>query len=203
MKPASFAALERLGRVRLSESFFLREFLHSEIAQHYRLANVPDDPELAIAAGKRLCEELLEPLQAELGRIAVRSAFRSCEVNALGNRHGHNCASNQKNFAAHIWDRRDAHGNMGSMACIVIPRFADHLEAGGDWRELAWWIHDHLPYSFLGFHPVRGAFNIGWREVPQRRIDSFIAPRGTLTKPGMANHAGLHREHYAGSALFR
>jgi hypothetical protein len=60
-------ALEELGRVRLSARFFMRDFLHSEIANFYGMPNIPDDPDLAIKAGKRLCEELLEPLEATFG----------------------------------------------------------------------------------------------------------------------------------------
>src|SRR5262245_53914329 len=52
-------------------SFFMRDFLYSEIANVHRISNLPDDPDLAIAAGRRLCEELLEPLQATFGRIAI------------------------------------------------------------------------------------------------------------------------------------
>ena len=63
-KPASMKALETLGRVRLSEHFFMREMLYSEIANFHGIPNIPDDPDLAIAAGSRLCEELLEPLHA-------------------------------------------------------------------------------------------------------------------------------------------
>jgi len=44
------------------------------------------------------------------------------------------------------------------------------------------------------------AFNIGWRERPRRRIDSFIAPKGCLTRPGMVNHAGSHAEFHPGFA---
>jgi hypothetical protein len=80
----SYRALEEFGRVRLSANFFMREFLHSEIAQYYRLLNVPVDPDLAIEAGARLCAELLEPLQAAFGRIVIRSGYRSPQVNALG-----------------------------------------------------------------------------------------------------------------------
>ena len=63
-KPGSMKALEDMGRARLSESFFLRDFLHSEIADFYGMSNIPDDPDLAIEAGSRLCEELLERLRA-------------------------------------------------------------------------------------------------------------------------------------------
>ena len=68
----------------------MRDFLYSEIANVHRMANLPDDPDLAIAAGRRLCEHLLEPLQATFGRIAIRSAYRSPAVNAYGNAHDHN-----------------------------------------------------------------------------------------------------------------
>ena len=72
-KPESVKALETLGRERLSKSFFMRDFLYSEVANFYRLPNIPENPDLAIANGKRLCEELLEPLQATFGRITIRS----------------------------------------------------------------------------------------------------------------------------------
>jgi hypothetical protein len=197
-KPASVAALEDLGRSRLSQNFFLRDFLHSEIAAFYGLANAPDDVDLAVAAGTRLCEEILEPLQDRFGRLHVRSGFRSCEVNAMGNENGHNCATNEKNYSGHIWDRRDADGRMGATACVVVPWFADRYEKGEDWRSLAWWIHDHLPYSQLCFFPIYAAFNISWHEQPGRLIRSFVKPKGTLTKPGMENHRGSHAKWYAG-----
>jgi hypothetical protein len=188
--------LEELGRARLSPSFFLRDFLMSEIAVIHGIANIPDDPDLAIAAGSALCRNLLEPLKATFGHVAIRSAYRSSAVNGFGNANGLNCAVNESNYAGHIWDRRDADGHIGATACIVIPWFADRYAEGADWRGLAWWIHDHLPYSHLQFFPKLAAFNIGWHERPIRRIDSFIAPRGCLTKGGMANHAGDHGAWY-------
>jgi hypothetical protein len=196
--PATVAALEKLGRVRLSPSFFMRDFLFSDIAAIHGIPNLPDDPDLAIAAGTRLCTDLLEPLQARFGRIGIRSAYRSCAVNGYGNAHKLNCASNEANYAGHIWDRRDANGHMGATACIVIPRFADAFTEEGDWQKLAWWIHDHLPYSDMEFFPHLWAFNLTWHEVPRRRISSYVAPRGVLTKPGLDSHGGSHAELWAG-----
>ncbi len=190
--------LEELGRVRLSPSFFLRDFLMSEIAVIHGIANVPDDPDLAVAAGSALCRDLLEPLKATFGHVAIRSAYRSGAVNAFGNANGLNCAANEASRAGHIWDQRDADGCLGATACIVIPWFADRYAAGADWRVLAWWVHDHLPYSRLQFFPKLAALNIQWHERPIRRIDSFIAPKGCLTKPGRANHAADHGEWYRG-----
>lgn len=201
--PTNVKALEELGRVRLSQNFYMRDFLHSEVAEIYRLPNIPDNPELAIEVGTQLCEELLEPLEARFGRIAVRSGYRSCEVNEICNQKKQNCASNEKNYAAHIWDRLDAEGKKGATACIVIPSFADYLADGGDWRELAWYIHDTLPYSTLYFFAKLGAFNIQWQEVPIRCIDSYIEPKGCLTKPGMPNHGGSHEELYEISTFMK
>ncbi len=203
-KPTNVSALDDLGRVRLSKSFFMREFLYSEVAAFHGIPNIPDDPDLAIAAGRGLCESLLEPLQATFGKIVIRSAFRSCAVNQFCNeqqkagKKGYTCAANEANYAGHIWDRRDADGHMGATACIVIPWFADRFAQGADWRGFAWWIHDHLPYSALYFFPKMAAFNITWHERPQRRITSYIKPRGILTKPGKENHAGDHSAFYEG-----
>ena len=197
-QPQTVRALEAFGRVRLSESFFMRDFLYSEIAAINGFANLPDNPDLAIAAGMRLCEDLLEPLQARFGRISVRSAYRSPEVNAFGNANNLNCSTNEKNFAGHIWDRRDAQGRMGATACVVVNRFIPYYERTGDWEAMAWWVHDHLPYSDMEFFPKFAAFNLQWREEPERSIYSFIPPRrGRLTAPGRDNWAGRHDDAYA------
>lgn len=196
--------LTELGRRRLSANFFMRDFLYSEIAAVHGLANIPDDPELAVAAGTRLCEEILEPLQAAFGRLTIRSAYRSAEVNAFGHcktmagQYEYACASNARNAAFHIWDLHDAGGHMGAAACIVVPSFWERFRKKGDWQRLAWWIHDHLPYSRMTFYRTRFAFNIGWHEKPVREIYSRVAPKGFLTKPGYANHAGSHEAAWRG-----
>ncbi|MBC7476577.1 MAG: hypothetical protein H7317_00600 [Pseudorhodobacter sp.] len=189
-KPSSVQALTDLGRVRLSKSFFMRDFLYSEIGNFDGIPNFPDDPDVAIAAGTQLCENLLEPLQDTFGRISIRSAFRSADLNGHGNaqmkdkKKGYNCAENEKNFAGHIWDRRDNEGNMGATACIVVPWFADQYEKGRDWRDLAWWVHDHLPYSSMYFFPVLAAFNLNWQDKRLRTISFYIAPKGLLLRQG-------------------
>jgi len=199
---SSYSALDKLGRVRLSRHFFMRDFLYSEIASHHGARNVPDNPELAIEAGRHLCQELLEPLNATFGRIAVRSAFRSCDVNALGNEKKLNCASNESNYAGHIWDRRDADNGMGATACIVVPWFMDQYQSGAHWRSMAYWIHDHLPYSELEFFDAQGmcAFNLSWHQEPKKNITSWMKPR-TLIKNG--HDQGGFAEWYEGFPLYR
>ena len=196
--PATVRAAEAFSRSRLSHSFFMRDFLYSEIAAIEGFANLPDDPDLAIAAGRGLCQTLLEPLQATFGRLAIRSAYRSPQVNAFGCKNRLSCASNEKNRARHIWDQRTRDGAMGALTTVVVPWLTDRLDQGVAWQAMAWWIHDHLPYCELQFFPQLGAFNIGWHERPKRTIYSFIPPRGFLTKPGFDNHDGDHSRFYPG-----
>ena len=184
-RPGSMRGLETLGRVRLSRFFFMRDFLYSEIGNVHGIPNIPFDPDLAIAAGTKFCEELLDPIVETFGPIHIRSSYRSEEVNGYGAANGENCAANEANYAGHIWDRRDANGHMGATACIVVPWFADRYEHGRDWRDLAWWVHDHLPYARMQFFPKLAAFNLSWHEADRAAlIHSFVPPKGNLLKAG-------------------
>ena len=89
---------------------------------------------------------------------------------------------------------------MGATACIALPEFADAFPEPGGWTRLAWWIHDHLPYSSLYFFPKSWAVNVQWYEKPERRIDRLAGwhsadgwkKQGTLTKRGMPSHDVPH-----------
>lgn len=186
--PRTPAALTSLGRVRLSRHFFLRNFLYSEIGHVDGVPNLPEDPDLAVAAGTGLATELLDPLVETFGPIEVRSAYRSATLNAYGNarqregRRGYECASNARNRAHHIWDLRTTDGRMGACASIAVPWLIDR--PARDWRDLAWWMWDHLPFDEMWMFPRQRAFNLTWREVrergPARKVASYVAPLGTL-----------------------
>jgi len=126
-RPQSVDKLGAYGRLRLSDSFWMRSFLYSDIAEIYGIQNIPDDPALAAESGRRLCENILEPIQAALGPITVRSAFRSAEVNDLGNKKNHQCSRNERTAANHIWDLRDKEGFMGATASIIVNSFVDYF----------------------------------------------------------------------------
>lgn len=199
--PASIRTLEDLGRVQLSKSFLMREFLYSEISQIEGITNIPTDPDLAIEVGTRLCRDVLEPIQDRFGRISIRSAYRSEEVNGKGaeNNNQYGCAKNESNFARHIWDRTDG-AKKGAMACVVVMPYLPYFETTSDWEALAWWIHDHVPaYSELEFFTKSKvlAFNVGWHEEPRKTIHAWAPYRKCLTKPGMENHLGTHTKAYA------
>ena len=182
-KPGSMRGLENLGRVRLSKYFFMRDFLNSEIANVHQLKNIPENPDLAIEVGKAFCTQLLDPLEETFGRIAVRSGYRSPALSRFGNENGLNCARNDYPEECHIWDLNDGADRIAG-ASVAVPWFIDQYEAGRDWRDLAWWVHDHLPYSEMWFFPKLCAFNLSWRPEPWRKISSYVAPKGTLLARG-------------------
>lgn len=181
--PKSMWSLETFGRTRLSKYFYMRDFMYSEISGFHGVSNLPADPDLCIAHGKVFCTELLDPLEETFGRIAVRSGYRSAELNKYGNDNALNCAANDNPLECHIWDWHKGDKAVAG-ASIVIPWFADQYDQGRDWRDLAWWMHDHLPYSEIWFFPKLAAFNLVWRATPMRTISSYIAPRGMLLRAG-------------------
>ena len=210
LKPESVAALTELGRVRLSEHFFMREMLYSEVANFHGIPNIPDDPDLAIEVGRRLCEEILEPLRRSFGQVTLRSAFRSAEVNGFcnarykesgGSDTGYYCSDNDYSAARHIWDRRDAAGYLGGTISLVIPWYLPRFEQSGDPRPLAWWIRDHISaYSEMLFFPWLCAFNIRWYEGPSDQAIYLDDGKDDvkLTDRDMANFTDDHSALYEG-----
>lgn len=202
----SVEQLTELGRVRLSKHFFMREMLYSEVSNVHGIPNIPEDPETAIAVGRRLCEEILEPLHEQFGHVSVRSAYRSPRLNQYCNERfvaGDTacwCTENRMNAARHILDRRDDAGFTGATATIVIPAYLDHFEETGDYRPLAWWIRDHIPaYAEIFFFPRLCAFNIRWYEGPSDQAIWFLDPptRELLTRKGEPGFEGDHGHLYS------
>ncbi|MGH1414239.1 MAG: hypothetical protein ACRBB0_12155 [Pelagimonas sp.] len=176
-------SLETLGRQRLSKHFWMREFLMSEIGNFHEISNIPDNPDLTLERGRALATTLLDPLQDTFGRVFIRSGYRSARLNGFGNANKLNCARNDNPMECHIWDLPETEV---AGASVVIPWFVDRYAQGRDWRDLAWWLHDHIDYSEIWFFPKLCAFNLVWRPKPQKRIDSYIAPRGCLLRAGDA-----------------
>ena len=187
-RPRSYVALEEFGRQRLSRHFEMRNFLASEIANFYAIQNIPDEPDTALAAGRQLAEHLLDPLVETFGPIDIRSGYRSSEMNRFGATQvkPQKCARNDANYANHIWDRRNSDGHIGACVTVGIPWFSGQFRRGRDWRDLAWWLYDHLDFQEVCFFPKNAVFNLSWRDSDREcRILSYIRPKGALVKPGM------------------
>ena len=208
-KPTSVAELTELGRVRLSEHFFMRDMLYSEVGNFHGVPNIPEKPELAISAGERLCRLILEPLHRAFGGLTVRSAYRSPTLNDFCYRRrrlgeaAYYCSDNDYNRARHIWDRRDATGHLGATATVVIPWYIECYERSQDFRPLAWWIRDHIePYAEMIFFPWLCAFNVRWYEGPSERSIYWNTPElpesELLTQQGMEGFDGDHSDRYPG-----
>lgn len=184
VKEPTVEDLESLGRERLSRNFYMREFLHSEVATKLNIVNYPDDVSVALDTGRRLCESVLEPLQAKFGRISIRSGFRSAALNAVCHDHGYNCVENRKAFGRHIWDFPSERFGYGAMACIVIPSVHDAVASGVLIEEFAYWVNSNISYCFMSVFQQQTAINICWSEKPSREIYSRIPPSGLLYKRG-------------------
>lgn len=203
-KPASMWSLETFGRQRLSQYFFMRDFMFSEISAFHGIPNIPENPDLALENGRAFCTSLLDPLEETFGRIALRSGYRSPALNQFGNENKLNCARNDNPIECHIWDWGTGKQAVAG-ATIVVPWFADQYQQGRDWQDLAWWLHDHLPYSEMWFFPKLAALNLVWRPDPQRTISSYIAPKGMLLRPGAiaGETAEQRQQRYADFPPFR
>ena len=189
-QPRSMWSLETFGRVRLSKHFYMRDFLYSEIGSFHGVPNLPRDPDLTIETGRALCTELLDPLEETFGRLAIRSGYRSAQLNQFGNENRLNCARNDNPLECHIWDRDQA--MQPSPAHLWSSRgLRISMTAAATGRTLAWWVHDHLAYSEMWFFPKLAAFNLTWRPTPLRTISSYIAPRGMLLRAGQQPHETL------------
>ncbi|MFY0691484.1 MAG: hypothetical protein JXR14_06110 [Paracoccaceae bacterium] len=202
-------AHQDLGQIQLSESFYMRDFLASNIADFFGLPNIPENPDLAIRAAARLSQDLLEPLQARHGTITIRAAYRSPLVHGFREKYieshpdGCPCAADAAQSRAMIWDKPGDNGALEAGVCITLPALSSRLAGGDDWRSLAWWIHDNLDYSSQVFFDGGEAFFLSWSEDPARVIESRLEPVGILTRPGMANHAIDHSGWYASGKLRR
>ncbi|MBA3676488.1 MAG: hypothetical protein H0W74_03695 [Sphingosinicella sp.] len=208
---SSVAELTDLGRRRLSENFFMREMLHSEVGNFHGIPNIPEDAELAVHVGGELCRNVLEPMRKAFGHVGIRSAYRSARLNGFCNEqyvagdHACWCTDNDLNAARHIWDRRDSEGHLGATATIFLPGYLEHYERTGDCGPLAWWIRDHVPaYAEIFFFRHLCAFNIRWYEGPSEKAIWSLDPpkRELITKQGEPGFEGDHGAEYAGIIPF-
>lgn len=199
------ATLTEYGRQRLSEHFFMREMLYSEVGNLHGIPNLPERPELALQVGREVALRLLEPLKRAFGHVSIRSAYRSPTLNAFCNerfRAGDTacwCTDNDINAARHIWDRRDGDGHLGGTVTVFVPAYLEHYRKTGDYRPLAWWIRDHIgDYSELFFFRKLCAFNIRWYQGPSDKAIWYLDPpvRDMLTKVGMDGFDSDHSQIY-------
>ncbi len=97
------ADYEALSLTRLSKNFILRDFLFSTQSAALGFNNFPECPDLVIAAGRSLCEKILEPTLTQFGRFAITFGYQcrqaiEADLSSVA-RH------NPKSSNPHQWDR--------------------------------------------------------------------------------------------------
>ena len=97
--------------------------------------------------------------------------------------------------------RRDNDGYLGGTVTVFVPAYLEHYRKTGDYRPLAWWIHDHIDdYAELFFFRNLCAFNIRWYQGPAEKAIWFLDPpvRSLLIKADMGGFDGDHGQFYRG-----
>ena len=103
--PRDVRAIDTLARTRLSQHFLLRDFLFSSHAAAMGASNLPEDPRVAIRAGRQLCEQVLEPILKEFGHFAITYGYQSREVTEA-NWPPARRRVDRLSSTPHQWDRR-------------------------------------------------------------------------------------------------
>lgn len=98
------AEYEALARTRLSKNLILRDLLFSTEAAARGFNNFPEHPQLVIAAGRALCETVLEPVLAHFGQFAITFGYQSREASEAGSLKS--SSSNPRSSNPHQWDRQ-------------------------------------------------------------------------------------------------
>jgi zinc D-Ala-D-Ala carboxypeptidase len=141
----------------LTTNFTFLQFIQSPTARRKKIDNWPDSPIIA-ARLKGLCVNILEPLQAQFGKVNINSGYRCPALNkAVGSTAKH--SNHLDGYAADI-----------------------HIN-GIDNRKLAMWVRDNMVYRelLLEFHH-NDAPESGWVHVAYAIDNSNGKKTGTIRK---------------------
>lgn len=142
---AKFRQYDALALTRLSKHFILRDFLFSTESAVLGLSNLPEDTEMVIRAGQALCEQVLEPIQAQFGRFSITFGYQCREAMeydwSAEKRRQHPRSSNP-----HQWDR-GTFGNEVYARVDILPYCVEDGEVGKS--EFARWCMMNLDIDLL------------------------------------------------------
>lgn len=134
------AQYEHLTRTRLSKNFILRDFMFCAASAAQGLSNFPENPDAVIAAGRALCDRLLEPVLAQFGRFAITYGYQSREsMDSDLAKDGKLVHPNSS--SPHHWDRftfgEQVYARVDILPFCVEDREVDKIEFGN-------WLMHHL-----------------------------------------------------------
>ena len=80
LKRSQIRQYDKWSKTRLSKNFILRDFLFSAECAVMGLGNLPEDPAMAVRAGRALCDKVLEPVLAHFGKFAITFGYQCREA---------------------------------------------------------------------------------------------------------------------------
>lgn len=149
---------EALARTRLSKNFILRDFLFSTESASLGLSNFPERPDLVIAAGRALCENVLEPTLTRFGRFAIIFGYQ-CRVAIDAE------DSSPRTSNPHMWDRR-TFGDQPFARVDILPFCVEDGEVSR--YDFAHWMMHELDLDLLMQFKRSNVYCITISPLPRR-----------------------------------
>ncbi len=162
--------VRKLARVRLSQSFFMRDFLYSDITVEREETNVPIRSELAVIAGRELCRTILEPLAQTFGGLTIVCGY-------LNPTH---CRLNRRDPKVHCWGFLDDNETIVAGASIYLPWFMDQHSLATDGKYLAGWVIQNLPCDHVLLDCDDNSIILCW--TPKPRLLTRTRHKGVTTE---------------------
>lgn len=149
-------AIEDIGRIRLSWSFFMADMLYAPEAAEHGIPNIPDNLDLAVIAGRGLAEQVLEVLVATFGAVRIREGYLSSDLYNRELQLGHFVD------APRVWDRFDEEARVHAGATVVVPWLTDHDRPNEATNAMILLMHSNLRVSEVERRKHLGVLRIVW-----------------------------------------
>ena len=154
---------ESFARTRLSKNFILRDFLFSTEAATLGFNNFPEHPELVVAAGRALCEKILEPVLAHFGNLAITFGYQCREAGEAGSLKS--SRSNPRSSNPHQWDRQ-TFGDEVYARIDILPFCVEDQEVNR--HDFGHWMMHNLDVDLLMQWTRSNVFCISISPKPRR-----------------------------------
>jgi hypothetical protein len=157
------ARYEALALTRLSPNFILRDFLFSTEAASMGLSNFPEHPERVIAAGKALCDKILEPTLKHFGQFAITFGYQCRQAIEAGMSKAER--ANPYSSSPHQYDRQTFGDEIYARVDILPFCVEDGLVTK---HEFGHWMMNQLDIDLLMVWTRSNGFCITISPLPRR-----------------------------------
>lgn len=185
---AMYDLMESFSLTRLSKNFIMRDFLHTNYNSVAGVCNYPEKPEVVLAAGKALCENILEPIIEKFGKIFITFGYQSRAGIEMADS---KIKTKPKGSSPHQWDR-GTYGNKIYCRVDVLPACVqDGLVSKKEFRD---WIFHNLNLDLIMSWGKSNVFCLTYSEFKPRRVAIEWVQSGT--GEGGSNKITYYGEQY-------